>query len=102
MMLAVFIIGFLSGIGAYKMFELFKLKKLDWKWFHWAIAGAWYLMVLFVVLFVATSFQEGEPQAAGMATLIFGGTVLVISVLLYRLVFSKRSNRIISDQSIKA
>ena len=102
MSLAVFIIGFLTGIGALKVFELFKLKKLDWKWFHWAIAVAWYFMVLFVALFVAISFQEGQPQAAGMATLIFGGTALVISVLLYRFVYAKKTNKIVAEQNLNA
>lgn len=40
--------------------------------------------------FVGTSFDEGEPQAGGMALLIFGGSFLVVSVLLYRFVFTRQ------------
>lgn len=101
MLLAFWFIGILTGILGIKLYEQLKAKTLTWKWYHWVITGVWYLMLIFIAGFIATSFAEGEPRAAGMATLIFGGTVLVISVLLYRFLYVKTSRPVFTKKSIK-
>lgn len=93
MQLVMWLVGLLTGIAALKIYSLLTANKLQCKWYHWVIGVLWYLIGIFVVGFVGTSFAEGEPQAAGMAILIFGGVFLVISVLLYRFVFAKQFNR---------
>ena len=92
MQLVMWFVGLLTGLGAYKVYDLIKENKLHCKWYHWIIGIFWYLMGVFVIGFVGTSFAEGEPRAAGMAILIFGGFFLVVSVLLYRFVLVKRIN----------
>lgn len=87
----IWLAGLLTGIGGYKIYEFIKAKKLNLKWFHWVIGIIWYFMGIFIIAFIGTSMLEKQPQAAAMATLIFGGTFLIITVLLYRFVYRKTS-----------
>jgi len=90
MTIVVWFIGLLTGLACYKMYTILKTKKLTFKWYHWLICVLWYCLGLFVIGFVGTSFAEGEIRAAGMATLIFGGVYIVITILLYRFLYSKK------------
>lgn len=84
--------GILTGIGGLKLYQGHKAGKVNFKAYQWLVLAVWYLLGLFVVGFIGTSLAEGEPQAAGMATLIFGGVFLVLSILAYRFViFRTRS-----------
>jgi len=82
----IWLVGVLSGIGGLKLYEGHKAGKLNFKAYQWLVLAGWYLLGVFVIGFIGTSMAEGEPQAAGMATLIFGGVFLVLSILVYRLV----------------
>lgn len=84
------LIGALSGAAGVKIYGLLQEGRLHCDWYHYLIGLGWYFSGLFVVGFVGVSLAEGEPQAAGMALLIFGGAFLVVSVLLYRFLFAPR------------
>ncbi|WP_258359878.1 hypothetical protein [Moorella sulfitireducens (nom. illeg.)] len=86
------LVGLLTGIAAVNVYKYIRAGCVQFKWFHWLLGIIWYLSGMFVIGFVTTSFAEGQPQAAGMATLIFGGIFLIVSVLLYRFVYPKRLN----------
>lgn len=86
------LVGLLTGMAAVKVYEFIRAGYIQFKWLHWFSGIIWYFAGIFVIGFVTTSFAEGQPQAAGMATLIFGGIFLVVSVLLYRFVYPKRLN----------
>ncbi len=94
MAILIWLVGLITGFGLALLIGMAQSGKVNFKWFHWAIMAVWYLGLLFVIGFVATSFDEGEPQAAGMATLIFGGVYLIISVLLYRFAYLKPSGKV--------
>lgn len=89
----IWIVGLLTGMGIIKLYQGLKSKRLITKWYHWLVGVIWYLIGIFIILFVSTSFYENEPQAAGMAILIFGGVFIVISILLYRFVFTKTKSK---------
>ncbi len=82
------LVGLLTGAAAVKLYNLKQEGRLRCDWYHYLIGIGWYLGGLFVVGFVGVSFAEGEPQAAGMALLIFGGLYLVVSILLYRFLYA--------------
>ncbi|AFL98537.1 MULTISPECIES: hypothetical protein [Desulfitobacterium] len=89
MIVLTWLIGILTGIGSLALYQNIKAGKLSVKAYQWVIIAIWYLSGLFVLGFIGTSLAEGEPQAAGMATLIFGGLFLIFSILVYRFVFYK-------------
>lgn len=95
--LLVWIVGILTGMAVLKIYQGMKDNKLVLKWYHWLIGVLWYAMGLFIMLFITTSFYEKEPQAAGMAILIFGGVFLVITILLYRFVYGKKVKNSINE-----
>lgn len=100
MQLVMWIVGVLTGLAVFKIAMLFKEKKLNYAWYHWLILALLYLGGVFVVAFVGTSFAEGEPQAAGMSILIFGGAFIVVALLLYRFLFARRYNKKVVEKEL--
>jgi hypothetical protein len=49
---------------------------------QWVGYLAWLLWTLFDIAFVWTSIAEGEPRAARVGALIFGGTSVIIATVL--------------------
>lgn len=88
MWFVIWLVGVAAGMLALRTYELARSGQLKYKWYHWAIATVWYGLGFFVVAFVGTSLSLGETRAAGMATLIFGGVVVIVGLLLYRFLFS--------------
>ena len=83
------IIGILTGLAGQQLCKRVKADTLGWKWYHWVIAFLWYISVIMVVSFIGQSFREGMPKAGGMSILIFGGILLVVTIVLLRLVYYK-------------
>jgi type VI protein secretion system component VasK len=102
MQLVMWLVGLITGIIVFKIFQMLKNGIISFSWYHWIISLLWYLTGVFVIGFVGTSFAEGEPQAAGMATLIFGGLYLVITILLYRFVFTTKSRKKANEKNISS
>ena len=84
-----YILGILTGVCGMFLFNALKNGKVNFKAWHYAVIAAWYLLMLLTAGFINTSVGEGEPRAAGMALLIFGGILLVLAVVLYRFVIYK-------------
>ena len=82
--------GIASGICFSAVWRMVSEKRIFLSWYHWLITFFWYTGIVFVLAFVGTSIEEMEPQAAGMALLIFGGLYLVVSFPLYRFLFAKQ------------
>jgi hypothetical protein len=102
MSLLMWLVGVLTGIGGLLLYQKIKAGKLIFKAYQWVVLAIWYLAGIFVIGFIGTSLAEGEPQAAGMATLIFGGLFLVLSILVYRFVFFKSSPAAVKSSQGKA
>jgi len=79
--------GVLSAIG---VFFLIKTDRIKLKVWHWVCFAIWYLGLVFTVAFISSSFLEGEPRAAAMAALIFGGILVILAIVFYRLVLAKQ------------
>lgn len=90
MWLVIWLFGLLTGIAVAVAMKYIKDSNMQYKWYHWVIGVVLYLGLALIIGFVATSIGEGEPQAAKMGLLIFGGTYLVITILLYRFVYAGR------------
>ena len=75
---------------AVKMVGMIREGRLRFSWYHWIVGAGWYAALALITAFIAMNVHEGEPQAAGMSLLIFGGGLLVTGILLYRFLFKPR------------
>jgi NosR/NirI family nitrous oxide reductase transcriptional regulator len=80
-------IGILLGISAYLYVRLHRRRIVDWKGWGGLLAGE--SLVLFCVAWSAASLGEGEPRAASMGLIFFGGAGVLTLVLTWRLFLSK-------------
>lgn len=90
MELVFLIIGIATGLLLGKLIDNIKAGKVALSWYHWVIGICWYAGVALLVSFIGTSIEEQEPQAAGMAILLFGGALLVVTLLVYRTLYRPR------------
>ncbi|MCG8563706.1 MAG: hypothetical protein MI747_01340 [Desulfobacterales bacterium] len=87
MALIYLVFGIFSGVVCARVHQSMKSGKIRFAWFHWVALGIWYPSVVGLIAFIVTSIEESEPQAAGMALLIFGGVLLALTLGGYRLLF---------------
>lgn len=78
-----FIVGFIAGLSFFVYDQLWKAYRIDWKGWTGLILGE--VTVLFCIAWTVASWLEGEPRAASMGLIVFGGGGLVILVLTWRL-----------------
>ena len=84
------VFGILTGVVAANVHRIMKDGQIRFAWFHWVVLAVWYPSVVGLIAFIGTSIEECEPQAAGMALLIFGGTLLALSLGAWRLLFKNK------------
>ena len=77
-----FLIGLIAGLGALGLTELNRRKVIGWK--GWTGLGLGLLLVLFCIAWSSASVFEGEPRAASMGLIMFGGSGLIVLVLTWR------------------
>ena len=103
-MLAYSIAGALAGAAAVLLVLLCRAKGLKGGRF----AGAYALMLLGVLAIVFSidwgyaSFIEGEPQAAAIGFLVFGGIGAVLAIIGARLTFAKPKEKVPETASAQA
>ena len=85
-----FIVGFIAGVSVFVYNELWKSYAIKWKGWAGLVTGE--IGLLFCVAWSAASWLEGEPRAAAMGVMLFGGVGLVILVLTWRF-FIKTTSR---------
>lgn len=78
-----FIVGVIAGLSFFVFNELWKVFRIDWKGWTGLILGE--LMVLFCIAWSVASVLEGEPRAASMGVICFGGLGVVALLLTWRL-----------------
>ena len=81
------IVGLIAGLSVFAWVELFRRARIPW--FGWAGLLVGEFMVLFCVAWSTASMAEGEPRAASMGLIMFGGPGLILLVLTWRLVVQK-------------
>ena len=77
-----FIVGFIAGLSFFIYDQLWKMYPIDWKGWSGLVLGE--VAVLFCIAWSVASWFEGEPQAAAMGLILFGGGGLVVLVLTWR------------------
>lgn len=78
------IIGALAVGSAWGIVYTFKNKKAKYTVVTWILLIISILLILFAIMWSVSSVAEGEPRAAGMGLLIFGGIGLVLLILSIR------------------
>jgi hypothetical protein len=87
MALVFLLIGIATGFALAKVLTRINEGSLSLNWYHWLIGFGLYAGFAMLVAFIGVSIGEQEPQAAGMAILLFGGALLVVTLLTYRLLY---------------
>jgi len=85
------VIGLVVGLNLLAYSELSRRLALDWKGWAGLLSGE--ALVLFCLAWSAASLAEGEPRAASMGLLSFGGAGVLVLVLSWRF-FVSRAARI--------
>jgi hypothetical protein len=78
-----FAVGLIVGLSALGAVELQKRFRVDWR--GWAGLGTGVALVLFCVAWSVASLAEGEPRAASMGLMLFGGSGVAVLALSFRL-----------------
>ena len=87
-----FCVGFIVGVSVLVAKELHERFEIDWR--GWAGLAAGELMVLLCIAWSVAAMAEGEPRAATMGLIVFGGpgvAVLALSTRLFVLPAARRS-----------
>jgi hypothetical protein len=83
-----YILGVLTGVIAYALYEL--SKKYDLNWLSWTglIGGSF--LILFSIAWSVGAVLEGVPRAGSMGLLLFGLSGIVILTLTGKLIVSRK------------
>jgi uncharacterized protein with FMN-binding domain len=84
-------IGLILGLSVFFYVELNRRRVLDWKGWGGLLFGE--ALVLFCIAWSSASVAEGEPRAASMGLILFGGAGVFTLVLSWRLFVAKASPR---------
>ena len=85
------VIGLIVGLNLLAYSELSRRREMDWKSWGGLLTGE--ALVLFCVAWSAASLAEGEPRAASMGLILFGGAGVAVLVLSWRF-FVSRATRL--------
>jgi hypothetical protein len=83
-----FVVGAVAGLTPLAAVELGRRFRIDWS--GWLGLAAGEAAILFCVAWSAASVLEGEPRAASMGLITFGGAGLVILTLTARFLIKPR------------
>ena len=86
-----FALGVLVGLSVFVAVELHKRIVIDWR--GWAGLALGELMVLFSIAWSVGAMFEGEPRAASMGLMLFGGPGIAILALTGRLLIAPAPRR---------
>ena len=78
-----FAVGLIVGLSALGAVELQKRFRVDWR--GWTGLGIGIVLVLFCIAWSVAALAEGEPRAASMGLLLFGGAGVAVLALTFRL-----------------
>jgi hypothetical protein len=78
-----FVVGLIAGLSVLFAVEL--NRRFDVGWLGWAGLALGELLVLFCIAWSAASVAEGEPRAASMGLIMFGGAGLVVLAVTWRM-----------------
>lgn len=78
------IIGILAVGSAWGIVYSIKDRLAKYTVVSWILIIIGILAILFAIMWSVSSIAEGEPRAAGMGLLIFGGTGLILLVISIR------------------
>jgi len=83
-----YVLGALTGVIAYFLYELSRKMTLNWLSWSGLIVGSF--LILFSIAWSVGAVLEGVPRAGSMGLLLFGLSGIVILTLTGRFVISQR------------
>jgi len=87
-----FAVGLIVGLSALGAVELQKRFRVDWR--GWAGLGIGIGLVLFCIAWSVAALAEGEPRAASMGLMLFGGPGVAVLALTFRLLVAPSARRV--------
>jgi len=81
------VIGLVVGLNLLAYSELSRRLEMDWKSWCGLLTGE--ALVLFCIAWSAASLAEGEPRAASMGLIFFGGAGVLVLVLTWQFFVSR-------------
>ena len=84
-------VGLVVGLNVLLYTELSNRLVMDWKGWGGLVAGEG--LVLFCLAWSSASLAEGEPRAASMGLILFGGAGVLVLVLAWRFFLSRPVKR---------
>ena len=83
-----YVLGALTGVIAYFLYELSRKITLNWLYWSGLIVGSF--LILFSIAWSVGAVLEGVPRAGSMGLLLFGLSGIVILTLTGRFITSQR------------
>jgi hypothetical protein len=87
-----FTVGLIVGLSALGAVELQKRFRVDWR--GWAGLAVGIVLVLFCIAWSVAAVAEGEPRAASMGLLLFGGPGVAVLALTFRLLVAPAARQV--------
>ena len=87
-----FAVGLIVGLSALGAIELQKHFRVDWR--GWAGLALGEVMLLFCIAWSVAAVAEGEPRAASMGLLLFGGPGVAVLALTFRLLVAPTAGQV--------
>ena len=85
------VVGLLVGLSVFGAVELHKRFQIDWRgWGGLAVGEA---LVLLCIAWSVAALAEGEPRAASMGLMLFGGAGVAVLALTWRLLVAPAPRR---------
>ena len=78
-----FAVGLIAGLSVLLGVELYRRFDIDWRGWVGLVTGE--LLVLFCIAWSTASMFEGEPRAASMGLIMFGGAGLIVLAVTWRM-----------------
>jgi hypothetical protein len=78
-----FTVGLIAGLSVLGAVELHRRLCVDWR--GWTGLGLGELLLLFCIAWSVAAMAEGEPRAASMGLMLFGGGGVAVLALSWRL-----------------
>ena len=96
-----FLFGGLTVFVAMIAWQYKQSNDVELTWFQWAAAIGWALWAVMTVAFVISAIAEGEPRAAGVGALIFGG-VAALSFIGVRFLFKLGGSAAVAEANTES
>jgi hypothetical protein len=96
--MVLFLLGIIFGVAATKLWEVKKVKNLQFSVIEYILGVIWLAWIAFGGVFVVISLSESETRAGSLGALIFGG-VAILALVGLRVLHIKQKGNVSSVKS---